>query len=99
MGFVLTTLYQIPMPYAVEVFATTLPKGVLTESRRGHAVAWWMTTDDCLWMVVFDDTGEVVWVPQYELRLRSNWSLGRRRHEVGFRPDRREVSRKGADQA
>jgi hypothetical protein len=34
--------------------------------------------DHVLYEVVFDDTGEVWWVPGPDIRMRSNWSLFRR---------------------
>jgi hypothetical protein len=71
-------LIQLPVPIAVLVVSDTLPKGVTTTSRRGYAIGWLTTEEQCLWNVAFDETGELVWVPMREVRLRSNWSVGRR---------------------
>lgn len=70
--------YQLPVPLQVQVIASTLPNGVVSASRRGLCIAWWMTEETCLWLTAFDETGELVWVPQREVLMRSNWSAGRR---------------------
>lgn len=63
----------------VIVTSSTLPTGVTENNRRGTALAWWIVEDSrCSWQIVFDDTGECVWVPQKEIRLQSNWTDGRR---------------------
>jgi hypothetical protein len=41
----------------------------------GNRLAW---TGNRLWIVVLDDTGEVVDVPQPEILVDFNWSIGRR---------------------
>jgi hypothetical protein len=71
-------IIELRAPLPVLVTALDLPKGVGTKSRKGTCVAWWMTPEDCLWLVVFDETGELVWAPMREIRLRANWSAGRR---------------------
>jgi hypothetical protein len=34
--------------------------------------------DDVLWGVAMDENGEIWFVPNYEIRMQKNWSLGRR---------------------
>ena len=74
----MSELVQLTVTLAVTVVSGTLPKGVGSVSRKGLCVAWYMNAEDCLWLVAFDETGELVWVPQREVRLRASWSLGRR---------------------
>ena len=71
---------QLNPPIPVTITAKTLPHGVAAKSARGWCYAW----KDCgidghrLWIVVLDETGEVVDVPQPEVRVDMNWSMGRR---------------------
>jgi hypothetical protein len=73
-------MLQLDPPLPVEIAAKTLPPGVKAKGRRGWCYAW----DRCgidghrIWVVVLDDSGEVVDVPQPEIRLDPNWSYGRR---------------------
>jgi hypothetical protein len=72
------SLLQLPVPLEVTVVAETLPQGVKTKSRKATCLGWWMTDEICLWNVVFHETGELCWVPMKEIRMRANWSAGRR---------------------
>jgi len=81
-----TILQQLRSPIAVRVVATELPKGMTENERKGLCIAWWMSEDVCLWLVCFDVTGELVWVPMAEIRLRPNWSAGRRFNESSLLP-------------
>lgn len=71
---------QLDPPIPVSVTSQTLPRGVAAKKRAGWAYAW----DRCgidghrMWVVVLDETGEVVDVPQPEIRVDPNWSYGRR---------------------
>jgi hypothetical protein len=58
----------------------TLPPNVKALNRKGWCYAWRETGIDGhrLWIVVMDETGEVVDVPQPEIRVDANWSYGRR---------------------
>lgn len=76
---------QLPVPVQVKVVSVTLPSGVTATDRRGMCLAWWMTDEQCLWLVAFDETGELVWVPMKEVRLRQNWSAGRRFKKLDYR--------------
>lgn len=71
---------QLATPIPVSVTAGALPLGVRSTSKRGWAYGWKDVGVDGhrLWVVVLDDTGEVVDVPQPEIRVDPNWSLGRR---------------------
>lgn len=64
----------------MSVTARKLPTGLAAKSGRGWAYAWKDVGVDGhrLWVIVLDDTGEVVDVPQPEIRVDMNWSLGRR---------------------
>lgn len=73
-----TILLQLPTPIACRVVSSDLPKGMTPNGRKGTCIAWWMSEDMCMWNVCFDETGELVWVPMAEIRLRPNWSAGRR---------------------
>jgi hypothetical protein len=79
-----TKLLQLAAPLPVTVVSHDLPTGMTPNPRRGACIGWWMTEESCLWLVVFDATGELVWVPMAEIRMPPNWSGGRRykRHEV-----------------
>lgn len=72
------TMLELRVPIAVYVVSDTLPDGVKAESRKGTCIAWWMTEEVCLWLVCFDETGELVFAPMSEIRMRPNWSVGRR---------------------
>lgn len=73
-----TKLLQLDEPIEVRVVSADLPKGMTQSARKGFCIAWWATVDTHLWLVVFDDTGELVWVPMHEIRMRPNWTSGRR---------------------
>lgn len=71
---------QLSPPIPVSVTSARLPEGVRSTSRRGWCYAWKDTGIDGhrLWIVVMDDTGEVLDVPQPEVRVDWNWSYQRR---------------------
>jgi hypothetical protein len=73
-------MIQLCPPIPVEVTSETLPRGVTTQSRRGWAYAWSQPGIDShvMWRVVFDDSRQVVDVPQKEILVDRNWSYGRR---------------------
>lgn len=73
-------MHQLDPPILVSVTSTALPPGVRALSRKGWAYAWKETGIDGhrLWIVVMDETGEVVDVPQPEILVDMNWSFGRR---------------------
>ena len=73
-------ILQLDPPLPVTVTAAALPPGVRSTSRRGWCYAWQSVGVDGhrLWVVALDDTGEVVDVPQPEILMDFNWSLGRR---------------------
>ena len=54
------------------------------DMREGEAVFLWVRSPEhhVCWCVVFDDTGEVWWVPNPEIRVTRCWTVGRppRRH-------------------
>lgn len=70
---------QLNPPIPVAVTSDSLPVGVRSTSRRGWAYGWREVGVDGhrLWIVVMDDSGEVVDVPQPEVRVDPNWSMGR----------------------
>lgn len=72
--------FRLNPPIPVSITSSSLPQGVRSTARRGWAYAWRDVGEDGhrLWVVVMDDTGEVVDVPQPEIRVDMNWSLGRR---------------------
>lgn len=74
----MTTRLDPPIP--VTITAKSLPPGVQAKSGRGWAYAWKDIGVDGhrLWIVVLDETGEVVDTPQPEVRVDANWSLQRR---------------------
>jgi hypothetical protein len=49
------------------------------DDRWGRCLAWadYSPDHDTLWLGAFYDTGECWWVPQNEIRVFKNWSLGR----------------------
>lgn len=73
-------MLQLNPPIPVKVTSAALPIGVRAQSRAGWAYAWKETGIDGhrLWIVVMDETGEVVDVPQPEILVDPNWSFGRR---------------------
>lgn len=71
-------IHELRVPLQVLVTAKTLPTGMAPCSRRGICLAWDHNQEFCLWLVCFDETRELVWVPQPEVRLVHNWTLGRR---------------------
>ena len=46
---------------------------------RGECIAWleYSKEDDMIWGVAMDDTGEVWWVPNKDIRFIKNYSIGR----------------------
>ena len=77
---------QLNPPIPVSITSTALPEGVRATSRKGWCYAWRDTGIDGhrLWIVVLDETGEVVDVPQPEIVVDSNWSYGRRPAKVSL---------------
>jgi hypothetical protein len=73
-------MHRLEPPIPVEITAKALPDGVKAKSQRGWAYAWERCGIDGhrIWVVVLDETGEVVDVPQPEIRVDGNWSYGRR---------------------
>jgi len=73
-------LHRLNPPIPVEITSKKLPKGVKAKSRRGWCYAWESCGIDGhrIWMVVLDEGGGVVDVPQPEIPLDENWSYGRR---------------------
>jgi len=71
---------QLHTPIPVSITSAALPEGVRATSRKGWCYAWKDTGIDGhrLWIVVLDETGEVVDTPQPEIRVDMNWSYGRR---------------------
>lgn len=71
---------QLDPPIPVTVTSGALPLGVKSKCGRGWAYGWKDVGVDGhrLWIVVMDDTREVVDVPQPEILVDMNWSLGRR---------------------
>ena len=73
-------MHQLNPPLPVEITSKTLPKGVQATEKRG----WAYFLNECgidghrIWVVVLDQTGEVVDVPQPEIRFDTNWSYVRR---------------------
>lgn len=74
----MSLMKELKTPRPVLVTSETLPPGVRTVSRKGDCIGWWWNDENHFWLVVFDETGETVWVPQHEIQVRSNWSAGRR---------------------
>jgi len=72
------TIHELATPLPVEVTSTDLPRGVRPNSRKGTCIAWWCDEETHSWLVCFDQTGELVWVPMSEIKMRANWSNGRR---------------------
>jgi hypothetical protein len=72
---------RLDPPIPVEITAKTLPEGVKATDRKGWAYAWDQPGIDAhrLWIVVMDETGEVIDVPQPEIRVDPNWSFQRGR--------------------
>jgi hypothetical protein len=69
---------ELQNPILVQVVSKTLPFGVTESNRRGQCIAWYSTLEEHQWLVVFDETGEFVWVPIREIRMRPSWSNERR---------------------
>jgi hypothetical protein len=78
---------QLNPPIPVSITSDSLPPGVQATSRRGWCYAWKDTGIDGhrLWVVVLDETGEVVDTPQPEVRVDPNWSHGRRPRKADVR--------------
>lgn len=74
----MSDLIELKNRLPVIVTSSTLPTGVTETNRRGTTLAWWVGEDFHLWLIAFDETGDLVWVPMKEIRLLANWSDGRR---------------------
>lgn len=71
--------HEFREPKPVQVVAKTLPAGVKAKNRKGTALGFMPAHDQHIhWLVVFDETGEIVFVPNPEVRMDDNWTLGRR---------------------
>lgn len=58
----------------------SIPVIVLSkESRSGEAFMLWERSAEhhTYWGIIFDDTGEVWWVPNPEIRVTKNWTVER----------------------
>ena len=55
----------------------TIP--VWVDGKEGHAIGWMDYSQEhhLLWIVAFDDTGEVWAIPNPRVRLQKNYSMGR----------------------
>jgi len=73
-------MLQLDPPIPVEVTSKELPRGVTSKTRRGWCYAWERCGIDGhrIWVVVLDDSRQVVDVPQPEILVDPNWSYGRR---------------------
>ncbi len=73
-------MHRLDPPIPVEITAKALPAGVKAKNQRGWAYAWERCGVDGhrIWVVVLDETGEVIDVPQPEIIVDPNWSYGRR---------------------
>lgn len=72
--------HEFAEPKPVTVTSKRLPQGVKTKSRSALAVGFMPSHDNHYqWLCVFDETGEVVSVPNHEVRFADNWSLSRLR--------------------
>ena len=72
---------RLDPPIPVSVTSDTLPTGMdPQQSRHGWCYAWRGDGIDGhrQWIVVMNDTGDVVDVPQPEIKVDTNWSYGRR---------------------
>lgn len=49
------------------------------ENRAGEAIFLWERSPEhfCYWGIVLDDTGEIWWVPNNEVRVMHCWTTGR----------------------
>jgi hypothetical protein len=71
--------FREPKPVVV----TPMPYFVQAKSPRANAIGVFFSVDQHnLWMVVFDETGEVVNVPNNKIRFEENWTYGRMFPEV-----------------
>lgn len=72
--------HRLDPPIPVTITSPALPAGVRATDRKGWAYAWERTGIDGhrMWVVVLDQTGEVVDVPNPEILVDMNWSYGRR---------------------
>lgn len=71
-------IHELATPLPVEITAADLPRGVRATVGKGICIAWWVDGEAHDWLVVLDQTGECVWVPMKEVKLRESWSNGRR---------------------
>ncbi len=74
------TIHRLDPPIPVSIASPSLPQGIPEQSRKGWAYAWGQPGIDShrLWVVVMDDSGMVIDVPQPEIRVDPNWSYERR---------------------
>jgi hypothetical protein len=66
----MSTLLQLDPPIPVSG-----PKG------DGYAIAWLDYGQEfhVLWAIAYDANGEIWWTPNHQVRMQSNWSMGRRK--------------------
>ena len=71
--------HEFSEPKPVTVTTKRLPEGVKAKSRKATALGFMPSIDQHYhWLCVMDETGEVLVVPNPEIRFDDNWSLGRR---------------------
>lgn len=74
------TFHEFSEPKPVIVASKRLPDGVKAKNRSALALGFMPSHDNHYqWLCVFDETGEVVSVPNHEVRFAGNWSMGRLR--------------------
>lgn len=71
-------ILQLEPPLAVVVVSKDNAKGF------AYFILDYGMDTDVLWGVIMDDSGEVWWTPNYDLRFQSNWSLGRMRENASI---------------
>lgn len=68
--------YEFREPKPVTV--SPMPDFVQAKRSTGNAIGVLFNRDQHdIWMVVLDDTGEVINVPNSKIRLEENWTYGR----------------------
>ena len=68
----MSTILQLDPPIPVIVTSKDNKKG------QAMFVLDYSTEHHVIWGVALDDSGEVWWVPNLEIRVQSNWTLNRR---------------------
>ena len=71
--------FEFAEPKPVVITSKHLPRGVRTKDRNALALGFLPSHDNHYqWLCVFNETGEIVSVPNHEVRFADNWSLSRR---------------------